>query len=65
MMQPIAGIIAHQMTRGLATSALPSAPVRLDPIDLGEHRMRRLAAHALASAANRLDPSVARAGIDQ
>jgi hypothetical protein len=28
MMQPFAGIIANQMTKSIATSALPDAPVR-------------------------------------
>ena len=32
MMQPFAGIIANQMTRGIATSALPDAPVRQERV---------------------------------
>jgi hypothetical protein len=65
MMQPFAGIIAYQLTRSLATSALPDAPVR--PEATGEReqprRVRRVAARALASTANRLDPAAARASL--
>jgi hypothetical protein len=57
MMPLFTGVIARQMTRDLASSALPDAPVRMEPIGIGHRRVRRLAARALASAANRLDPA--------
>jgi hypothetical protein len=57
MMPLFTGVIAGQMTRDLATSALPDAPIRMEPIGIGDRRVRRPAARALASAANRLDPA--------
>lgn len=57
MMPLFTGVIAGRMTRDLATSALPDAPIRMEPIGIGDRRVRRLAARALASAANRLDPA--------
>jgi hypothetical protein len=46
MMQPFAGIIANQMTKSIATSALPDAPVRPERARPGKPaaaRLRRLA----------------------
>jgi hypothetical protein len=67
MLQPFAGIIANQLTRSLATSALPGAPVRQEELGPAEgeqpRRVRRVAARALASTANRLDPAAARASL--
>lgn len=41
MMQPFAGIIANQMTKSVATSALPDAPVRPERVVPGKPEAAR------------------------
>ena len=44
MMQPFAGIIAYQLTKRVATSALPGAPVLPEPtVERGRPRRVRRA----------------------
>jgi hypothetical protein len=59
MLDYLAYLTAQRQVRDLATSALPGAPVHLDPqapAGPGRHLLRRRAAQALVRAAQWLEP---------
>ncbi len=60
MNEPIAASIARRMTAEVAASALPDAPVRIEPTSrrrpVAPH-LRRLSAQLLVGLAGRLDPN--------
>jgi hypothetical protein len=62
MNAPVAAAIVRRVTEELATSALPDAPVRIEPTDSDPRRaagvspLRRRSARLLAGVAGRLDP---------
>lgn len=58
---PIAAAIVRRVTNEVATSALPDAPVRIEPTDSAPRPtavspLRRRSARLLAGVAGRLDP---------
>jgi predicted component of type VI protein secretion system len=62
VLDAIAYVTAQREVRDLATSALPGAPVRPDPVapaTPGHRHLRRRAARLLARTAERLEPSAA------
>jgi hypothetical protein len=61
MNEPLAASIIRQLTAEVATSALPDAPVRTEPISRRRPvapRLRRRSARLLVGLAGRLDPTV-------
>ncbi len=61
MNAPVAAAIVRRVTEEVATSALPDAPVRIEPTGSNPRRagvspLRRRSARLLAGAAGRLDP---------
>jgi hypothetical protein len=59
--EPIAASIARRLTTGVATSALPDAPVRTEPTSQRRPvtpQLRRLSARLLVGLADRLDPGI-------
>lgn len=64
MNEPLASGIARRLTAEIATSALPDAPVRVEPTSsrpraaAAVSRLRRRMAYLLAGLADRLDPGV-------
>lgn len=57
MFDPIAGRLAFQVTRDLARSALPDAPVILHPQPARARPLRRRTAVVLRRLADRLEPA--------
>jgi hypothetical protein len=60
MNEPIVAIIARRLTAETATSALPDAPVRIEPAPRRRPlapRLRRRSARLLVGLAGRLDPN--------
>jgi hypothetical protein len=65
MNEPLAASIARRLTAEVATSALPDAPVRIEPTPRGRRvtpRLRRRSARLLVAVAGRLDPNTQAAG---
>jgi hypothetical protein len=65
MNEPLAAGIARRLTAEVATSALPDAPVRVEPTPPGRRvtpRLRRRSARLLVAVAGRLDPKIQAAG---
>jgi hypothetical protein len=61
MNEPLAAGIARRLTAEIATSALPDAPVRVEPTPRGRRaapRLRRRSARLLVAVAGRLDPNI-------
>jgi hypothetical protein len=61
MNEPIAASIARRLTTGVATSALPDAPVRTEPTSRTRSaapQLRRRSARLLVGLAGRLDPDI-------
>ncbi len=65
MNEPLAASIVRRLTAEVVTSALPDAPVRIEPTSRGRRvtpRLRRRSARLLVAVAGRLDPNVQPAG---
>jgi hypothetical protein len=60
MNEPLAASIARRLTGEVATSALPDAPVHVEPASRARRvtpRLRRRSARLLVAVAGRLDPN--------
>ena len=65
MNEPLAASIARRLTAEVVTSALPDAPVRIEPTSRVRRvtpRLRRRSARLLVAVAGRLDPTIQPAG---